>query len=383
MRIAHVTDCYLPRPGGIERQVHNLAVRQQQAGHDVTVVTSAAGPPRSADSDVRVLRPRRLAGSKPTRVRYEWTRRGCRAVLSGDFDVVHVHASTVSPLGFLTAASAARAGAPTAVTVHSLWASAAPLYRCADAGLRWSRWPVAWSAVSSVAAAPLQRILGPSSPVTVLPNGVDPAFWQIDSLPRCPERVVVATVGRLAVRKRPGPLLRMLREARAQLPGHVRLEALVVGEGPLRRRLERFLHSSGMDGWVDLAGPATHEQLRAMYADIDFYVAPATLESFGIAALEARCAGLPVVAHAESGVSDFITDDLDGLLTADDDGMVASIVRLASSATTLARMRRHASTAPSGVGWPAVLAANEALYETARLAAGRETPRSPASAGVA
>ncbi|MGH9116187.1 MAG: glycosyltransferase family 4 protein [Acidimicrobiales bacterium] len=383
MRIAHVTDCYLPRPGGIERQVHDLALRQQQHGHDVTVITSAAGPSAPEDSEIRVLRPRRLVGSKPTRVRYEWTPRGCRAVLSGGFDVVHVHASTVSPLAFLTAASAARAGAPTAVTVHSLWASTAPLFRFADVPLRWSRWPVAWSAVSSVAAAPLQRILGPSCPVMVLPNGVDPAFWRIDSLPRCPERVVVATVGRLAVRKRPGPLLRMLREARAQLADHVRLEALVVGEGPLRRPLARFLHASGMSDWVDLPGSATHEQLRAMYADVDFYIAPATLESFGIAALEARCAGLPVVAHADSGVSDFIQDGLDGLLAVDDEGMVASIVRLASSASTLARMRRHASTTPPAAGWPAVLAANEALYGAAHLAVGRDTPRSPAPAGVA
>src|ERR1700726_4568638 len=44
MRIAHVSDCYLPRLGGIELQVHDLAERQAAAGHEVTVITTTAGP---------------------------------------------------------------------------------------------------------------------------------------------------------------------------------------------------------------------------------------------------------------------------------------------------------------------------------------------------
>jgi hypothetical protein len=42
MRILHVTDAYLPKQGGIEVQVHDLAQRQLSAGHDVGVMTRAA-----------------------------------------------------------------------------------------------------------------------------------------------------------------------------------------------------------------------------------------------------------------------------------------------------------------------------------------------------
>ena len=35
MRIAHVSDAFMPRLGGIERQVHDLALRQLAAGHEV------------------------------------------------------------------------------------------------------------------------------------------------------------------------------------------------------------------------------------------------------------------------------------------------------------------------------------------------------------
>ncbi|HUE61374.1 MAG TPA: glycosyltransferase, partial [Acidimicrobiales bacterium] len=86
MRIAHVSDCYLPRLGGIERQVHELAVRQQSAGHDVAVVTSAPGAEQgSAEEEcegVQVIAPRRLPGVNPSRVRWDRSLRGRRAVLT-------------------------------------------------------------------------------------------------------------------------------------------------------------------------------------------------------------------------------------------------------------------------------------------------------------
>ena len=374
-----MSDCYLPRLGGIERQVHELAVRQRDSGHEVVVVTSVAGEgsgggPDEKD-DLEVIRPVSRRAGSPTRMRYEWTPIGCRAVLRGGFDVVHIHASSFSPLAFVTAARCSAAGIPVAVTVHSLWASAAPLFRMADGIADWGEWPVAWSAVSSPAAEPLRRILGRRGPVTIVPNGVDPPAWSVPELPRTPGRVVVATVGRLAVRKRPGPLLRMLHEASARLAPDVRLEAVLVGDGPLRRPLQRYIESADMGSWVTMRGCTSHSDLRELYADVDFYVAPATLESFGIAALEARCAGLPVVAHRGSGVSEFIVDGVDGLLTRGDADMVDSIVRLAGGEAIRERMRSHARSVPPRVSWTSVLSSTEALYERARaLSTGASGP---------
>ena len=383
MKVAHVSDCYLPRLGGIERQVRELAVRQREAGHEVVVVTSVAGdgPSDGGATDekdtVEVVRPSARLGGSPTRMRYEWTPFGSRRVLRGGFDVVHIHASSFSPLAFVTAGRCSAAGIPVAVTVHSLWANASPLFRMADGVVNWGEWSVAWSAVSSPAAEPLRRILGQRSAVTIVPNGVDPPSWSVADVPRAPGRVVVATVGRLALRKRPGPLLRMLREARACLPADIRLEAVLVGDGPLRRPLQRYVETAGMGDWVTLRGSATHSDLRQLYADVDFYVAPATLESFGIAALEARCAGVPVVAHRASGVSEFIVDGVDGVLTRGDTDMVDSIVRLAENAPLRERMRAHARTVPPRVSWASVLGATDALYERARALSADAGTRGP------
>ena len=44
MKIALISDCYVPRLGGIEMQVHDLARHLQNAGHEVVVITTTAGP---------------------------------------------------------------------------------------------------------------------------------------------------------------------------------------------------------------------------------------------------------------------------------------------------------------------------------------------------
>jgi glycosyltransferase involved in cell wall biosynthesis len=367
MRIAHVSDCYLPRLGGIERQVHELAVRQRNAGDDVVVVTSAPGagegqPP----ADVSVVAPRPLRGFDPMRVRYEKTFQGRRAALTGGFDVVHVHASTLSPLSFLTAAATSRAGIPTVVTVHSLMAGWVRAFKWADVITGWGEWPVAWSAVSTVAALPVRRIVGPSAPVTVLPNGVEASAWRVPRSEADPNRVVVTTVGRLAGRKRPLALLEMLNEVRSALPDDIRLEAVVVGDGPLRSKLDRYVKRNRMGTWVSLPGAASAADIRKLFAATDIYVAPATLESFGIAALEARCAGLPVVAHAGSGVADFITHGRDGFLTRDDADMVGSITNLCLSPGLRNRISDYARGHEAPGDWGAVLDGTYELYNRAR-----------------
>src|ERR1700710_2121925 len=113
MRILHLTDCYMPRMGGIERQVHDLAVRQAAAGHDVEIVTIVAGK-RGAEHVVTHRPAARRA--KPGTIQYANWRLGYRTVRTGNYDVVHLHASTWSPMAGMALRTAVAAGVPTGVT---------------------------------------------------------------------------------------------------------------------------------------------------------------------------------------------------------------------------------------------------------------------------
>ncbi|MER5644532.1 glycosyltransferase family 4 protein [Streptosporangium sp. NPDC002524] len=370
MRILHISDCYLPRLGGIEVQVADLVRTQREAGHQVEVATATPG--ESLPGVHRIVA--RLPFDLP--VHPFGVGHLLRLVRARRPDVVHVHTGAVSPFAWMGVRAATRAGLPVVVTVHSMWD---PVTRALYRGLRllsgWHRWGLVGTAVSEAAALPIRAVAGPGVPVHVVSNGLDLSGWRSPPHPPPsadlvrPEPVHVVAVGRLAPRKQPVKLLRLLREARAQVPGETPMRATVVGDGPARPRMERYLRANGMTGWVSLPGRYSRDQIRELLASTDVFVAPAPRESFGLAALEARAAGVPVVARAQSGVADFVRPGKEGLLGGSFDDLVASVARLVRDRElreSIAANNRE--TEPVRSSWPVVLEGFERCYEQARAA---------------
>ena len=93
------------------------------------------------------------------------------------------------------------------------------------------------------------------------------------------------------------------------------------------------------------------------------------MESFGIAALEARTAGLAVVARAGTGVEEFVRHDVDGFLVDGDASMAAAVARLCIEPGTLQRILAHNIRHLPRFGWSEVLHRNDIAYsDAARLA---------------
>ncbi len=362
-RIAHVTDVFLPRLGGIETHVDDLVRHQRARGLDAEVLT----PTESAGADPGWVRRLPAGGAR-------------RAVT--EYDVVHVHVSMLSPYGIGVARAAMAAGVPTLLTVHSMWAGAGGLLRLAAvAGLR--RWPVVWSAVSTAAAETFRRSLH-GGEVAVLPNAIDVEGWRRPTVlappsadPRDGAPVTLVSVMRLMPRKRPVQLVRVFEQVRALAPDRdVRL--LIVGDGPLRGRLERYLRRRGLTGCVQVTGRIPRPEVLGHLLSASVYVAPAPKESFGLAALEARCAGLPVVAHRRSGVGEFIRDRVDGVLVADDAEMAVALADLVLDTPLRERIAEHNRRVAPPFDWTDALDRTDALY---RVAGERLAVPAPAVAG--
>jgi glycosyltransferase involved in cell wall biosynthesis len=256
-------------------------------------------------------------------------------------------------------------GIPTVITAHCLWSYAAPAFRVLDWVAHWTQWPVVFSAVSDVAAAPIHRISRRAVRVAILPNGIDNDAWRVAPAPRDASVVTLISVMRLAPRKRPGHLLRMIERVHHQVPPGVRLRAVIIGEGPERAKLEKTVAERGLGSVVELTGRLSRDEIRQQFARADVFVAPANLESFGIAALEARCAGLPVVAKARTGIREFVGHGTEGLLAESDADMVAQLVRLVRDPALRAGMARHNRDTPSPVDWQRVVHLNVAAYRDA------------------
>lgn len=377
MRVLHVSDCYLPRLGGIELQVHDLACRQAAAGHDVSILTTTAGgSPSDGAGHLQIIRPAERDHA-PEKIVYRATPRGMTAfnAVLDSYDAVHVHASSFSPLSFLAAHHASKRGVPTVATVHSLWAKATPLFATAHRLTGWGDWRVTWSAVSNAAAVSLRSIVGDRAPVTILPNGIDPEEWRIAPAAAESGRLRIAAVSRLARRKRLVQFVEILHAAHDQLAPGLALDVEILGEGPQRAHIERYLRRHHMEDWVHLVGRRSRSEIRATFARSDLFVAPARLESFGIAALEARCAGLPVVALAGTGVQDFVAHGREGWLVRSDAAMVDTIVSVARSPEVLAGVSAHNRSVPASISWAHVLDGCEDLYGRAAVIHGRQWRR--------
>lgn len=360
MSILHVTDFYLPRLGGIEVQVRDLALNTAAAGYPVRVLTATeAGPAMTAHGvpehplDV-------------TRVPGWWRSAPLRRDIDDLLDeasVVHCHSSLVSPLAWHVARRAAGRGVPVIATMHSMTQS------IPGAGLAFSfvmrrlgthGRNVHWTAVSSIAASVLESVVGDH--VDVLPNAIDPHNWQAEPL-EAPGPVTLVAVMRLAHRKRALPLMRVLAEVRQRVPAEIPLRAVIVGDGPQRAKVERLKTKLGLD-WVELPGRLERHEVAQVLEHSHVFLAPATLESFGIAALEARCAGLPVVAMSVGGVQEFVRDGREGLLVDDDGEFAAAVTSLVTDPGLRAAIRQHNCTRDSGLDWANAVGRALQLYRT-------------------
>lgn len=373
MKVALLSDCYPPRVGGIERQVSDLAHHLRAAGHTVEVFTATAGPHgerhgvRTVDEDGVVVH--RLAiplpGGVPVNPFAPAEVR--RRLDAGGFDVAHAHLGVVSPFATDLVGTALDAGLPVAATVHCVLGRWRPAFRAAGHLRRWADRGVALTAVSRMAAAQVASVASGAS-VGVLNNGIDAAWWAngapaVGSADRAPGLHVV-TAMRLVSRKRPLALLGALHRARTLLDPAVPLRVTIAGDGPQRRPMETYLAARDL-GWVSLPGRTDREGLRALHHSGDVYVTAAHLEAFGIAALEARAAGLPVVAPSGTGVDDVVTHGVDGLLVEDDDALAAAVAGLAADPGRLAALRATVAATPPRQDWASVVDATVAEYRRA------------------
>ena len=385
MKVALISDCYPPRVGGIESQVRDLAHRLTAAGHEVDVLTATNGADGARDGAREVVEGvtvHRLGTRMPFGLPVN---PGGRALLrerlaAGGFDVAHAHVGVISPFAVDGADVALDLGIPLTVTWHCVLGRWEPVVRRLGYAERWSSAGAALHGVSEMAADQV-RALAPGATVTVLHNGIDADSWRDEGRAQVPRgraphtagspvrdpdpqplRVVLAM--RFTPRTRPLSVVSIVRRARERSTAPISLE--ICGGGPLLRLVRAVVHRRGWADWVSLPGRIDRETLVAHYRAADVYLASSRYESFGIAALEGRTVGLPVVALRGSGAEAFVEDGVTGLVRDGDDGLVSGLVELADDRGLLAGLRAHNERVPPDQDWPRIVRDVEQEYARAR-----------------
>jgi glycosyltransferase involved in cell wall biosynthesis len=239
-------------------------------------------------------------------------------------DILHASSSKAGVLGRL---AGFLAGVPIRIfTVHG-WAFAAysgttgRLYRWADRLVR----PLTTTTIcvsERELAAGLAAGTCAADRTVVIPNAVDVA-----GAPRSQavarERPLILAVGRL---KGPKDFPTLVRALGKLTPGS--FDALIVGDGPDRGRLEEEIAALGLQGRVRLTGE--RRDVPELLARADVFVLSSASEGMPVSVLEAMAAGLPIVASRVGGVPEQIADSETGLLVepGDPDELAASLMRL-------------------------------------------------------
>jgi glycosyltransferase-like protein len=317
--------------------VHTLSLAEAlaRAGQDVTVWTLARGGDagffRPVDPAVRLApvpfpdSPDETVGQRVARS-IELLGAGFRDGTAGpgpeSYDVVHAQ-DCVSANAVLAAVP----GLPLVRTVHHLDQFTTPqLVACHEAAI------VGPAAHLCVSAAVARELLdGWGLRATVIPNGVDAARFEAAAGPE-PEaldrreawqrrlRRYVLAVGGIEPRKGSLDLLEAMALLRRPLPD-VRL--VVAGGETLfdyrdyRAAFDARAAALGIEPVV--LGPVAHDELPALVAAAFAFAFPSTKEGFGLAAMEALAAGVPVVTRdlpvLREVFGDTVTyaDDPDGL----------------------------------------------------------------------
>ena len=159
--------------------------------------------------------------------------------------------------------------------------------------------------------------------VSTICNGVDsnkfvpPADGQAPAIPGCPfhpdRHFIIGTVGRLQPEKDQATLVSAFAQARALAPASMAdARLVVVGEGPMRPKLEALILELGLGSQVWLAG--ARDDVASVLQGLHLFVLPSRAEGISNTVLEAMATGLPVVATDVGGNHQLVAQELTGTL---------------------------------------------------------------------
>jgi glycosyltransferase involved in cell wall biosynthesis len=308
MRILQQCIYFAPEVGGLESHVYYLCRELVRLGHDVTMVTSRSLPvvARSEVMDgIRIIRT-----WFPARNPLGWLTHTVASiptylVQARRADVLHAQTFASAPPGMI---ARRRYGRPLVLTLHTshfLRLARKPGWRPV---LRRIIASADWLLASSEEIRDVAFDLYAHPRAEALPNGVDTELFRAvpPSLPRRNGGYRLIVPRRLFEKNGVEYLIRAMPLLRATED----VEAVIVGDGPLRGRLERLAGELGVADVVRFLGARPNAEMPGILSSGDVVVVPSLMEATSVAALEAMSCERPVAASRVGGLPEIIDQDV-------------------------------------------------------------------------
>ncbi|WP_188672938.1 glycosyltransferase family 4 protein [Subtercola lobariae] len=365
MRVAIVTESFLPTVNGVTNSVCKVLDHLRENGHEAIVICPAAHAPSHyrgfAVHQVAAFAYREFPVGLPN---LQVLR------LLADFAPDVVHAASPFMLGAQGIASANRLGVPSVAVFQTDVAGYArrnhlgPATKLAWRFVKWVHDGATLTLVPSTASMDDLQKLGVKH-LRHWARGVDLAAFHPNNrtLPEAAAlrsrlsprgEVVVGYVGRIAPEKQ--------LERVAALRGMPGIHLAVVGDGPALGQITAL--SKGMP--ITFLGRLGGEDLSAAYGSFDLFLHTGAEETFGQTLQEAHASGLPVIAPRAGGPIDLVSDGETGYLFDPNDPreMRDLVADLVASPTLRRRMGEAGRRQVLGRTWASVCGELVKHYES-------------------
>lgn len=345
MKLCLLTPTFLPRIGGAEICIDQLACHLQQQGHPTVVLSQHTSPATNPSTEP-------LLADKPYTVHHyprPWSQQGLylrpRRTLRRlhehyGFDLVNAHMAY--PSAFIAEPLRTKHRVPTVITVHggtifhrsrfrhrpAIWKRIAHSLATADAVI----------SLSSYSTRLIKEIAPQQDHIASLGNGVDLARFAHTRYPlpetlaeRCGKAYVLG-LGRLVPGKGFHTMIEAFARARSQLPASLRL--VFAGDGPERQRLEQLARQHDIQNRVVFLGTILGDDKIALLQHCLFTVLPSSREdNMPLVLLESMACGKPILASHIGGIPDMVHDNRTGRLcpAEDSDAFATGLVHLSEA----------------------------------------------------
>lgn len=335
LKIVMFTNNYLPFVGGVPLSILRLKEGLEAKGHRVYLFAPGYREQEQVDDPPGIFRCAPIFFYKKkeliipvSNIFSSAIRREFKRI---DPDVVHVHHPYW--LGGVGRRLARRYGKPVLFTYHTRlehYNHNVPVFHDLAGGLMPHILIKDFSGACDAVVAPTNsakrylRNLGVGKLIRVQPTGIDPdlysgekgdprRFTELRKSLAPANTMLLFSVFRLSLEKNAYFMLDGLRRliARSSVP----FICYIAGTGPEEQGMREYIEEYGMNDRVVLLGKVDPEKITAYYQAADLFIFSSMSETQGMVILEAMAAGCPVVTVDSSGISDIVTNDVNGYKT--------------------------------------------------------------------
>lgn len=329
MKIAMMTNNFLPFIGGVPISIQRLSDGLRREGHEVTIFAPAY---KEQTDDHDIIRYHSLIKGivNGASVPNSFDRRIEKKFAERHYDVIHVHHPMM--IGWTAAYLSRKYDVPLVLTYHtryeqylhyikaSCFQDAVPIYM-----KNYMKFCDMVFAPTPLMQEYLYQI-GCNALVRVLPTGILDDSFRADEnaaaelrrefIRNCGEKTkyLFCTVARLAKEKNLEFLFRALAE-RKRAKGVSDFCFALIGEGPEEKHLRKLAVRLNLEREIYFVGRVPNEEIKNYCRASDLFLFSSLSETQGIVLLEAMASGTPVLAVRATGVSDIVVDGVNGFMT--------------------------------------------------------------------